>query len=182
MKILEKLAAKQRDVFADSPATIVVFGDSNTQGCFECFMNEQGVIDTVFETENSYGAKLKHILQVLYPKAQINLINSGVSGDNATNALKRVESSVLAYKPDLVIVAFGTNDAGAGLDGLEQYKQSLQGIFAKLKENGCASMSEGLEKADWVLVDAYDVIVHIFRPEVREFYSLEKMWSAVKPR
>ena len=65
------------------------------------------------------------------------MINSGISGDNATNALKRVESSALAYKPDLVIVSFGTNDAGAGLDGLEQYKQSLQGIFAKLKENGC---------------------------------------------
>lgn len=137
MKILEKLAAKQKDVFADSPATIVVFGDSNTQGCFECFMNAQGVIDTVFETENCYGAKLKHILQTLYPKAQINLINSGISGDNATNALTRIESSVLAYKPDLVIVSFGTNDAGAGLDGLERYKQSLNGIFAKLKENGC---------------------------------------------
>ena len=52
----------------------------------------------------------------------------------------------------------------------------------KLKENGCSSISEGLEKADWVLVDAYDVIVHIFRPEVRDFYSLEKMWSAIKPR
>ena len=35
---------------------------------------------------------------------------------------------------------------------------------------------EGETKADWVLIDAYDVIVHIFRPEVREFYNLEKMW------
>ena len=137
MKILQKLAAKQKDVFSDNAATIVVFGDSNTQGCFECFMNEEGVIDTVFETENSYGAKLKHILQVLYPKAQINLINSGISGDNATNALKRVESSVLAYNPDLVIVSFGTNDAGGGLAGLEQYKKSMDGIFARLKEKGC---------------------------------------------
>ena len=136
MKILQKLAAKQKNVFADSAATIVVFGDSNTQGCFECFMNEQGVIDTVFETENSYGAKLKHILQTLYPKAQINLVNSGISGDNATNALQRIENSVLAYHPDLVIVSFGTNDANAGLNGLAQYEQSIDGIFAKLKENG----------------------------------------------
>ena len=36
---------------------------------------------------------------------------------------------------------------------------------------------EGLPHADWVLVDAGDVIVHIFRPEVREFYNLEKMWT-----
>lgn len=37
---------------------------------------------------------------------------------------------------------------------------------------------EGLPHADWVLVDGGDVIVHIFRPEVREFYNLEKMWAA----
>ncbi|GGF43892.1 hypothetical protein GCM10011321_38070 [Youhaiella tibetensis] len=37
---------------------------------------------------------------------------------------------------------------------------------------------EGLPHCDWVLVDAGDVIVHIFRPEVREFYNIEKMWQA----
>jgi len=36
---------------------------------------------------------------------------------------------------------------------------------------------EGLPAADWVLIDAGDVIVHLFRPEVRSFYNLEKMWS-----
>jgi ribosome-associated protein len=36
---------------------------------------------------------------------------------------------------------------------------------------------EGLPAADWVLIDADDVIVHLFRPEVRSFYNLERMWS-----
>ncbi len=40
---------------------------------------------------------------------------------------------------------------------------------------------EGLPHCDWVLVDAGDVIVHIFRPEVRSFYNLEKMWQAESP-
>ncbi|MBE6452588.1 MAG: ribosome silencing factor [Alphaproteobacteria bacterium] len=52
-------------------------------------------------------------------------------------------------------------------------------IQAKLKASGYKSVSEGEEKADWVLIDAFDVIVHIFKPEVREFYSIEKMWSSI---
>jgi ribosome-associated protein len=48
-----------------------------------------------------------------------------------------------------------------------------------LRENGFdRPRIEGLPHCDWVLVDAGDVIVHIFRPEVREFYNIEKMWSA----
>jgi ribosome-associated protein len=37
---------------------------------------------------------------------------------------------------------------------------------------------EGLGNADWVLIDSGDIIVHVFRPEVREFYNIEKMWQA----
>ncbi|MBQ9731818.1 MAG: ribosome silencing factor [Alphaproteobacteria bacterium] len=52
-------------------------------------------------------------------------------------------------------------------------------IQMKLKTSGFKATVEGEEKADWVLIDAFDVIVHIFKPEVREFYSIEKMWSSV---
>ncbi|MEM9435889.1 MAG: ribosome silencing factor [Pseudomonadota bacterium] len=50
-------------------------------------------------------------------------------------------------------------------------------LIEKLKqERGIVSRVEGKAAGDWVLIDAGDVIVHIFRPEVREFYQLEKMW------
>lgn len=52
-------------------------------------------------------------------------------------------------------------------------------VLRTLKENGLGAVpAEGLETCDWVLIDTGDVIVHIFRPEVREFYNLEKMWQA----
>lgn len=53
-----------------------------------------------------------------------------------------------------------------------------QKIEEALKAAGHRCSVEGETKADWVLIDAFDVIVHIFRPEVREFYNLEKMWTS----
>jgi ribosome-associated protein len=51
-------------------------------------------------------------------------------------------------------------------------------LVSALREAGFGKPRvEGLPHADWVLVDAGDVIVHIFRPEVREFYNIEKMWA-----
>jgi ribosome-associated protein len=55
-------------------------------------------------------------------------------------------------------------------------------LIKRLKDEGFGrARVEGLPQCDWVLIDAGDVIVHVFRPEVREFYNLEKMWSADRP-
>jgi ribosome-associated protein len=51
-------------------------------------------------------------------------------------------------------------------------------VVEKVEEAGVHRVRvEGLKQSDWVLIDAGDVIVHVFRPEVRGFYNLEKMWS-----
>lgn len=55
-------------------------------------------------------------------------------------------------------------------------------LLRRLKEEGYGlAQVEGMQQGDWVLIDAGDVVVHVFRPEVREFYRLEKMWAADIP-
>lgn len=54
-------------------------------------------------------------------------------------------------------------------------------VVEDLHKAGVATRIEGVPHCDWVLIDAGEVIVHVFRPEVRAFYNLEKMWLASRP-
>ena len=75
---------------------------------------------------------------------------------------------------DYLVVASGTSS---------RHVKSVADEVVKFAKN-CGVMPLGVEggnEAEWVLVDLGDVIVHVFRPEVREFYNLEKMWSATPP-
>ena len=59
-----------------------------------------------------------------------------------------------------------------------QVASMAQKLQTKIKQQcGRVARIEGLPNADWVLIDAGDVIVHLFRPEVRSFYNLERMWA-----
>ena len=52
-----------------------------------------------------------------------------------------------------------------------------ENVLKSLKDNGIKNIHiEGLPNCDWVLIDSGDVVVHVFRPEVREFYNLERLW------
>lgn len=50
-------------------------------------------------------------------------------------------------------------------------------LLERLKSAGVAAAVEGMGRGDWVLIDAGDVVIHLFRPEIRTFYDLEGMWS-----
>lgn len=72
---------------------------------------------------------------------------------------------------DRLIVASGRSQRHVG--ALAEH------LVKKLREAGGAELQvEGMPQCDWVLVDAGDLIVHLFRPEVRSFYEIEKMWAA----
>ncbi|HEV7289027.1 ribosome silencing factor [Sphingomonas sp.] len=71
---------------------------------------------------------------------------------------------------DYMVVASGRST--------RQVASMAQKLAEKIKaERGHNPRIEGLPTADWVLIDAGDVIVHLFRPEVRTFYNLERMWA-----
>ena len=70
---------------------------------------------------------------------------------------------------DYMIVASGNSS--------RQVTSMAENLVKTYKEIGLRPSSpEGMSNGDWVLIDAKDILIHIFRPEVRDFYSLEKMW------
>lgn len=134
MKILEKVMAKQKDLYGKECITIAFLGDSVTQGCFEVYPVHEG-IGVVFDEEHSYHNCLRKIFAYLYPEVPVNIIKAGISGSRADSGAKRLERDVLRYHPDLVVVCFGLNDSGGGIENIKSYKQSLETIFYELKTN-----------------------------------------------
>lgn len=135
MKIIEKLVAK-KEMFPNPPVTIAFLGDSVTQGCFECWVNEGDRIETVFDYSSAYSTRLREILSLLYPNVQVNIINSGISGGSTTGGLMRLERDVLRYCPDLVVVSFGLNDCCHPDIPLQRYTDNLREIFTRIRKAG----------------------------------------------
>ena len=100
----------------------------------------------------------------------INTLDFNKAQDIVTIDLK--DKSSMA---DYMIIASGTSS---------RHIQSLsEQVLEKLKDNGVKnSKIEGKESSEWKLVDGIDLIIHIFHPEKRKFYELEKIWSELIPK
>ncbi|MEC8370044.1 MAG: ribosome silencing factor [Pseudomonadota bacterium] len=107
------------------------------------------------------------------PQQLLELIEQSLDDDKAIDIVS-VDLTGKSSIADAMVVASGASvrQVGAMADHLRE----------KLKAVGIKGISiEGLENSDWVLIDSGDVIVHLFRPEVRDFYNLEKLWSEALP-
>ncbi|MBE5776594.1 MAG: GDSL family lipase [Clostridiales bacterium] len=136
MRIMEKFMQKARDNWNAAPVTLAFLGDSVTQGCFELYIKNDGLHETVFDKHSAYHQYLFEMLNVLYPSVPVNIINAGVSGGSAPHGLERLERDVLSHKPDLVVVCFGLNDACQGRENLSRYLDALSAIFDKVRASG----------------------------------------------
>lgn len=126
------------------------------------YMNREGECIISKEKENLplSSAKLCALVQeVLEDKKALDIV-----------VLDLVEKASFT---DYMVIATGQSarQVGAMAEALESV----------LKEHKVSVHVEGFPQCDWVLVDAFDVVIHLFRPEVRAHYNLEKMWSVELP-
>ena len=103
-------------------------------------------------------------------KIIINTLDSNKALDIVSVDLKNKSSMA-----DYMIIASGTSS---------RHIQALsEQVLEKFKNNGVGNCKiEGKDSNDWKLIDGIDLIVHIFHPEKRKFYELEKMWSELIPK
>jgi|TARA_B100000795_G_C22555603_1_gene344230 ribosome-associated protein len=94
---------------------------------------------------------------------------------NKAKDIVSIDLKKKSYIADYMIIASGTSS---------RHLQSLaENLVSELKKIGIYNCRiEGKDSNDWKLVDAIDIIIHIFHPEKREFYDLEKMWSEPSPK
>ena len=91
-------------------------------------------------------------------------------GDDKAFDVKSIDLLQRSSIADFMIIASGASS--------KQVSSMANNLRKRLKDYGIKTRKpEGLINSDWVLIDAFDIVIHLFRPEVREFYRLEKMWE-----
>ena len=126
-------------------------------------------------TQGSRSRRVKHRHKAAALKAQpdadktLNMILSRLDDMKAEETVTIDLRGKSAFS-DYMIVTSGRANRHVGA--------IAENVAKGLKETGIKSIHvEGLPNCDWVLIDSGDVIVHVFRPEVREFYNLERLWT-----
>ena len=109
--------------------------------------------------------------KIIYLKTTIEQILS----DNKAIDVRTIDLKGKSTVADYMIVASGTSS---------RHLQALsEMILEKLKKEGISNCHlEGKDSNEWKLIDGIDIIIHIFNPEKRKFYNLEKMWSELLPK
>ena len=123
MKIKEKLMMEVEGLMEHGPVNIVVLGDSVTHG----------VVGYEIDYEAVWWNLLRRKLNGYRNYVPVNIIDAGIDGTTAKDALPRLDGQALVHRPDLVIVCFGLNDVHGELD---DYVSALRTIFGKCRAAG----------------------------------------------
>lgn len=103
----------------------------------------------------------------------LDLVETSLDEDKAED-LVVIDLQGKSSMADYMVIATGRSDRHVGA--------MADHLMRRVKDDGLGRCrAEGLPRGDWVLIDAGDIVVHLFRAEVRSFYNLEKMWSMDVP-
>jgi acyl-CoA thioesterase-1 len=127
-----RLQEQNADYSQGRAVTYVAIGDSVTQGCME---------PNVIDHEHVSHQVLKRRILSKYPLAVFNVINSGISGDQAEASRTMWRRDVLMYQPDLVTISFGANDSHGGKEGLPSYIQAISDLIDALRNETQADIA-----------------------------------------
>ncbi|WP_448202651.1 ribosome silencing factor [Azospirillum sp. sgz302134] len=132
--------------------------------------HEVGTINTFIEP----AAPVVRPAPVPQPDELKALIEKSLDDDQADDVIV-IDLAGKTSIADYMIVASGRNTRHIASMAMK--------LADRMKSAGIRGVEvEGLPQCDWVLVDAGDIIIHLFRPEVRTFYNIEKMWGLDTPR
>ncbi len=106
---------------------------------------------------------------------QIKKLIEKILNKNKANNIVTIDLKKKSYIADYMIIASGTSSRH-----LQSLSENIVIELKKLGINNCRI--EGYESNEWKLVDAIDIIVHLFHPDRRAFYDIEKMWSEEIPK
>ena len=109
---------------------------------------------------------------------EINQLKNDI--ENILNDNKAIEVKSINLKGKTSIADFMVIASGNSSKHIQSLSEILLDSLKKKGINNCRL--EGRDSGDWKLIDAIDIIVHIFHPEKRKFYDLEKMWSELIPK
>jgi ribosome-associated protein len=119
------------------------------------------------------SGKDSHLTRPLSPNALKEYIEQFLDSKKAEHIVS-IDLHGKSSLADFLVIASGRSQRQVG--------SMAELLREDLKKKGIKNIHvEGIPQCDWVLVDAGDVIVHLFRPEVRAFYNLEKMWGVELP-
>ena len=103
----------------------------------------------------------------------MHLVEASLADDKAIDPVTIALAGKTSFA-DLMVIATGSSH--------RHIASMAEHLLERLKRGGFAGVrAEGTAQSDWVLIDAGDVIVHLFKDEVRQFYDLEKLWGAALP-
>jgi len=163
----ERFVEKTRkDLESGCNVTIVAFGDSITAG---------------FAVRRGFPSFWKQMLAEKYPEANVEMINSGISGDMSQDGLARLDWAALSYEPDLITINFGINDCVLGL-GLEEFEMDLVEMVRRIRAGPNSEIlllsSQPLETPpyDVLVLDYYQAVERVAKEMDVGFVDVYGAW------